>query len=126
MPEYKEYELQCQIAEYLCRRYPNVLFASDVKGSIKLTMPQVAIEVAQFNREGSKGIAPGIHDLEGSGQLEKDASIVALLEIESPSETGFIPEHREASLRVVKGRNTATGIVTGTFHGRTLTFDFST
>lgn len=35
-----EYELQCQIAEYLCRQYPNVLFASDVKGSIKLTIPQ--------------------------------------------------------------------------------------
>jgi replicative DNA helicase len=39
------------------------------------------IEVAQFNREGAKSVQAGLHDLEGSGQLEKDASIIFILEL---------------------------------------------
>lgn len=41
-PQYKEYDLQCTIADYLRRRHPSVLFNSDIKGSVKLTMPQAA------------------------------------------------------------------------------------
>lgn len=37
-----EYDLQCSIADYLRRRHPSVLFNSDIKGSVKLTMPQAA------------------------------------------------------------------------------------
>lgn len=37
-----EYQLQAAVAAWLRLQYPNVLFASDVKGSIKLTMPQAA------------------------------------------------------------------------------------
>ena len=42
MPKYDEYNLQVTIADYLRRRHPSVLFNSDIKGSVKLTMPQAA------------------------------------------------------------------------------------
>jgi hypothetical protein len=35
-----EWDLQCQIAEYLRLRYPSVMFLSDVKAAVKLTIPQ--------------------------------------------------------------------------------------
>lgn len=35
-----EFELQCAVAEYLRRQYPNVMFLSDVRASLKLTGPQ--------------------------------------------------------------------------------------
>jgi len=35
-----EFELQCAVAEYLRRQYPNVMFLSDVRASLKLTIPQ--------------------------------------------------------------------------------------
>ncbi len=35
-----EFNLQCAIAEYLRRVYPHVKFLSDVRASLKLTIPQ--------------------------------------------------------------------------------------
>jgi len=35
-----EFQLQCQIAEFLRRQYPKVKFLSDVRASLKLTIPQ--------------------------------------------------------------------------------------
>lgn len=35
-----EYDLQCSVAEYLRTKHPSILFNSDVKGSIKLTIQQ--------------------------------------------------------------------------------------
>lgn len=40
MKQQPEYQLQCQIAEYLRRQYPRVMFLSDVRASLKLTIPQ--------------------------------------------------------------------------------------
>ena len=37
-----EYDLQCQVSEYLRIQYPRVMFLSDTIASIKLTMPQQA------------------------------------------------------------------------------------
>lgn len=36
----REFQLQCAIAEYLRRQYPRVMFLSDVRASLKLTIPQ--------------------------------------------------------------------------------------
>ena len=41
-PQYKEYDLQVTIADYLRRRHPSVLFNSDIKGSVKLNVRQAA------------------------------------------------------------------------------------
>jgi replicative DNA helicase len=83
------------------------------------------IEVAQFNREGAKSIQAGLHDLEGSGQLEKDASLIFILEL---SEEEFTDDDRrkylEAKVRIVKGRNVGKSEVVGKFYGRSVQFEF--
>jgi len=38
--QWPEFQLQCLVAEYLRRQYPNVKFLSDVRASLKLTIPQ--------------------------------------------------------------------------------------
>lgn len=83
------------------------------------------IEVAQFNREGAKSAQAGLHDLEGSGQLEKDASLIFILEI---GEIEFAGEksrkYRDATIRIVKGRNVGLGEVKGKFYGQSVRFEF--
>jgi replicative DNA helicase len=63
--------------------------------------------VAQLNRQGLKAMAePTMHDLEGSGALEKDASAIALLSIAKDDKgkpTG------EAAFRMVKQRGGPVG-----------------
>lgn len=75
------------------------------------------IEVAQFNRDGAKSGKPGMFDLEGSGQLEKDASLVFIIDRDE-----VIKHH--VTLRIVKGRNTGNGEIPGTFRGHCLKFEF--
>lgn len=82
------------------------------------------IEVAQFNREGSKSSQATLHDLEGSGQLEKDASIVFILELEDATFVDDEGHYRNAKIRMVKGRNTGIAKIDGTFYGQTLRFKF--
>lgn len=74
------------------------------------------IEVAQFNREGAKSGKPGMHDLDGSSQLEKDTSLIFILDREegTPSVT----------IRIAKGRNTGEATVVGRFNGWKLNFEF--
>lgn len=83
------------------------------------------IEVAQFNREGAKSVQAGLHDLEGSGQLEKDASLIFILEL---SDGEFTDDknrkYSEAKIRVVKGRNVGKSEVIGKFYGRSVQFNF--
>jgi replicative DNA helicase len=74
------------------------------------------IEVVQFNREGSKSIKSSMHDLEGSSQLEKDASLIFIIDREEDSS--------EINLRLVKGRNAAKTQIPGIFRGMTLNFEF--
>jgi replicative DNA helicase len=56
-------------------------------------------------------------DLDGSGQLEKDASIVLIID---RSET----QPEEITVRIVKGRNSGKAEIQGRFKGETLKFSF--
>lgn len=83
------------------------------------------IEVAQFNREGAKSGKPSLHDLEGSGQLEKDASMIFILELgevelRDEQNKSFV----DASIRIVKGRNVGKSEIPGKFYGRSVQFEF--
>ena len=83
------------------------------------------IEVAQFNREGAKSSQAGIHDLEGSGQLEKDASLIFILELgDEEFQDMDNRKYREAKIRIKKGRNVGHGEVDGRFYGRSVQFRF--
>ena len=84
------------------------------------------VEVAQFNREGAKSVQAGLHDLEGSGQLEKDASLIFILELsEGEFDTNDGRKYNDAKIRVVKGRNVGKSEVDGKFYGRSVQFEFS-
>jgi replicative DNA helicase len=83
------------------------------------------IEVAQFNRDGARSSRPSIHDLEGSGQLEKDASLCMLLDVGDEERTDSSGnKYREARIFLAKGRNVGTGEIGGRFYGRSLRFAF--
>ncbi len=56
-------------------------------------------------------------DLEGSSQLEKDTSLIFIIDPDVVDETSVM-------LRIVKGRNTGRTVIDGKFVGRTLTFQF--
>jgi replicative DNA helicase len=73
------------------------------------------IEVAQFNREGAKSNKTTMFDLEGSGQLEKDASIVLILDRDET-------DKGKVTFRIEKGRNTGLGVLEGRFTGMSLNF----
>jgi replicative DNA helicase len=74
------------------------------------------IEVAQFNREGAKSGSPTMQDLEGSSQLEKDTSLICLID--------QVEGSNAVNIRIVKGRNTGTTAIEGIFEGWKLTFSF--
>lgn len=83
------------------------------------------IEVAQFNREGGRSTKPTLHDLEGSGQLEKDASVIFILE----QNEGYLKDSKgrsytECWIRIEKGRNTGKGKIEGRFYGPSVRFTF--
>ena len=83
------------------------------------------IEVAQFNREGAKSGKPSLHDLEGSGQIEKDASLICILEQgEDDVRDSQGRKYRRSTLRVVKGRNSGLAEIDGKFYGASLRFEF--
>lgn len=74
------------------------------------------ILVAQFNREGAKSGEPTMFDLEGSSQLEKDASIIAFILRRDDSS--------DVTIKIVKGRNTGKSEVAARFIGRCVKFEF--
>lgn len=83
------------------------------------------IEVAQFNRVGAKSAEATLHDLEGSGQLEKDASFVFILELAEKEQYDTVSrKFWPAKIRIVKGRNAGLGTVEGKFYGRSIRFEF--
>lgn len=83
------------------------------------------IEVAQFNREGAKAAKATLHDLEGSGQLEKDASLICLLELsDDESKDAAGRKFLDSTVRIVKGRNTGRAEILGRFYGSSVRFDF--
>ncbi len=84
------------------------------------------VEIAQFNREGAKSQQATLHDLEGSGQLEKDASMIFILEISDAEYTATDGrKYHDANIRVVKGRNVGRSEVAGKFYGRSVQFEFA-
>lgn len=82
------------------------------------------IEVAQFNREGAKSGKPTMHDLEGSSQLEKDTSLIFLIDREEPSDAFDGRGGDEITIRIDKGRNTGKSSIRGRFEGWKLKFEF--
>lgn len=83
---------------------------------IAMELGIAVIEVVQFNREGAKSIKATMYDLDGSSQLEKDASLIFIIDRDGDS--------AEVSLRLVKGRNTGKFEIPGSFTGMTLNFQF--
>jgi hypothetical protein len=51
MKQQPEFQLQKMVAEYLCRQYPGVLFLSDARAFLKLTIPQ-AVRSKQVQKPG--------------------------------------------------------------------------
>ena len=74
------------------------------------------IEVVQFNREGAKSAKATMYDLDGSAQLEKDASLIFIIDREENSQA--------VELRIVKGRNVGSCGIKGIFRDMHLTFEF--
>lgn len=97
-------------------RYERITETSQEVKRIAMEYGIAIIEVAQFNREGAKSGKPMMHDLEGSSQLEKDTSLIFILDRIQGSE--------EVTLRIVKGRNTDTCEILGRYTGRILKFEF--
>lgn len=108
------------------KRHERISEASQEVKRLANEMGIAIVEVAQFNREGAKSMQAGLHDLEGSGQLEKDASLIFILEL---GDHDLIDtdgrKYRESKIRIVKGRNVGRGQVEGKFFGRSVQFDFS-
>jgi replicative DNA helicase len=98
-------------------KYERVSEASQEMKRLANELGIAVVEVAQFNREGAKNGKPGMFDLDGSGQLEKDASIVLIID---RSET----QPEEITVRIVKGRNSGKAEIQGRFKGETLKFSF--
>lgn len=72
------------------------------------------VEVAQFNREGMKSSKPSMHDLEGSGQFEKDTSLIFIIDR---------LENDAIEIRIEKGRNAGKTKIPGLFIGKELRFE---
>ena len=90
--------------------------ASQEVKRIAMEFGLAVIEVAQFNREGAKSGKPVMQDLEGSSQLEKDSSLIFIIDREEASQ--------KITIRIVKGRNTGTTAIDGVFAGWKLKFQF--
>lgn len=98
------------------QRTERIAEASQEVKRIAMEYGVAVVEVVQFNREGAKSLKTTMHDLEGSSQLEKDASLIFIIDREDDSS--------EVTLRIVKGRNTGKCAIPGTYKGMTLNFEF--
>lgn len=98
------------------QRTERVAEASQEVKRIAMEFGIAVIEVAQFNREGVKSGKPQMHDLEASSQLEKDSSLILIIDQEEGSS--------DVEIRIVKGRNSGKAEIRGKFHGYKLTFEF--
>lgn len=84
------------------------------------------ISVAQLNREGKKSLRSTMNDLEGSGQIENDASIIMLIDHDEQAKQDDAGSwYNPVNCRVVKGRNVGTHEIGGRYYGRILRFDIS-
>lgn len=97
-------------------RYERITEVSQEVKRIAMEYGVAIIEVAQFNREGAKSGKPKMHDLEGSSQLEKDTSLIFIIDREAGTPN--------VAIRIEKGRNSGLGEIPGRFAGYKLTFEF--
>jgi replicative DNA helicase len=98
------------------KRFERITETSQEVKRLAMEYGIAVIEVAQFNREGAKSGTPGMHDLEGSSQLEKDTSLIFIIDREE--------QGSNVKLRIVKGRNSGTTEIHGRFDGWKLHFEF--
>lgn len=122
----KKYGIKVLIIDYLQlfknepgdkrKRAERIADASQEIKRIAVEFDLAVIEVVQYNREGAKSGKASLHDFEGSGQIEKDASLIALIDREENSS--------KVVIRFVKGRNSGTCSIEGTFNGPNLKFEF--
>lgn len=97
-------------------RYERITEVSQEVKRIAMEYGVAVIEVAQFNREGAKSGKPKMHDLEGSSQLEKDTSLIFIIDRDAGT--------ANVAIRIEKGRNSGLGEIPGRFAGYKLTFEF--
>ena len=97
-------------------RTERIAEASQEVKRIAMEFQIAVIEVAQFNREGALSEKPKMQHLEGSSQLEKDTSLIFIID--------RVPDTNQIGIRVVKGRNTGEATIDGLFTGWNLRFDF--
>lgn len=83
------------------------------------------IALSQLNRDnesrGTKEKRPMMSDLRGSGAVEQDADIIALLHREDYYEPNPMNHNHELEINIAKNRNAATGVVTLHFDRTTQT-----
>lgn len=95
---------------------------SDISRRLKLLSMRAKVPivvVAQFNRVGLKGDELTMHDLEGSGSIEKDASCVMFVVAEKNDQDQFTGD---ACFRIVKQRRGPTGRLPLKWSAKTYTF----
>lgn len=97
-------------------RTERITEASQEVKRIAMEFGIAVIEVAQFNREGALSEKPKMQHLEGSSQLEKDTSLIFIIDREEGTQN--------VTIRIVKGRNTGTAEIPGVFAGWKLKFNF--
>lgn len=100
------------------RRTERIAEVSQELKRIAMEFKLALIEVVQFNREGAKALKPSLFDLADSSQIEKDASLVFIIDIDR--EKG----QQEVTIRIEKGRNVGDAEIKGLFNGMKLRFEF--
>lgn len=100
------------------RRYERITEVSQELRRLAIELNIAIVAVAQFNREGAKSMKPTMHDLEGSSQLEKDASLIFVID-RDPADQSYM-----CKLRIEKGRNTGHAVIEGRFERKALKYEF--
>ena len=98
------------------RRTERIAEVSQELKRIAMEFKLALIEVVQFNREGAKALKPSLFDLADSSQIEKDASLVFIIDREKGQQ--------EVTIRIEKGRNVGDAEIKGLFNGMKLRFEF--
>ena len=95
--------------------------------TVSRTLKEIAMDnqigvfaLSQFNRLASHGERPELHHLAESGGIEKDASLVLILDMNEQKEGEKI---RPCAMRIAKHRNGPLTVLKYQYNGETLTFE---
>lgn len=100
--KHPEFDLQCQIANYLELQYPNVLFYSDTIANIKLTMQQ-AVRNSKIQKKAFK--MPDLIIFKGNSRYH---GLMIELKVETPfKKDGTLKksDHLEAQQKAIENLN---------------------